>query len=164
MCDSYALPYLRLVQNSIRLADSSRILVSKSYSLGCWSFVDRNRLYYRTRRYSLFYWFIIQTLTRFRFKNSIFLRTKFSDRLQNLIRWLPNILQSTLLHCIIAFDFDFSPGYMNRLLSSKFLIPFSRTAYCAYLIHPILMRWMVMRRDSPVHLAEETIVSDYRLQ
>lgn len=50
-------------------------------------------------------------------------------------------------------------GYANKLLSSKLLIPFSRTTYCAYLIHPIIIRWVVMRRDSPVHLAEETIVS-----
>lgn len=48
-------------------------------------------------------------------------------------------------------------GYANKLLSSKLLIPFSRTTYCAYLIHPIVIRWVVMRRDSPVHLAEETI-------
>lgn len=48
-------------------------------------------------------------------------------------------------------------GYVNSLLSCKLLIPFSRTTYCAYLIHPIIIRLVVMKRDSPVHLSEETI-------
>ncbi|XP_025404922.1 nose resistant to fluoxetine protein 6-like [Sipha flava] len=48
-------------------------------------------------------------------------------------------------------------GYMNKLLSCKFLIPFSRTTYCAYLVHPIVIRYVVMKRDSPLHLTVETV-------
>jgi hypothetical protein len=48
-------------------------------------------------------------------------------------------------------------GYMNKLLSCKFLIPFSRTTYCAYLVHPIIIRYVVMKRDSPLHLTVETV-------
>ncbi|XP_022169474.1 nose resistant to fluoxetine protein 6-like [Myzus persicae] len=48
-------------------------------------------------------------------------------------------------------------GYINKLLSCKILIPFSRTTYCAYLVHPIVIRYVVMRRDTPLHLTVETV-------
>ncbi|KDR09103.1 Nose resistant to fluoxetine protein 6 [Zootermopsis nevadensis] len=48
-------------------------------------------------------------------------------------------------------------GYVNKLLSASFLYPFSRVTYCAYLVHPIMIRLMVMRLDSPMHLSLETI-------
>ncbi|CAH1725180.1 unnamed protein product [Aphis gossypii] len=48
-------------------------------------------------------------------------------------------------------------GYINKLLSCKILIPFSRTTYCAYLVHPIIIRYVVMKRDTPLHLTVETV-------
>lgn len=48
-------------------------------------------------------------------------------------------------------------GYVEKLLSASFLYPFSRVTYCAYLVHPIMIRVMVMRLDSPMHLSVETI-------
>ncbi|GFG29906.1 hypothetical protein Cfor_09924 [Coptotermes formosanus] len=49
-------------------------------------------------------------------------------------------------------------GYVNKILSASFLYPFSRVTYCAYLVHPIVIRIMVMRLDSPMHLGLEVIV------
>lgn len=46
-------------------------------------------------------------------------------------------------------------GYVNKLLSATFLYPFSRVTYCAYLVHPIMIRTMAMRMDSPMHLSLE---------
>lgn len=43
-------------------------------------------------------------------------------------------------------------GIVNKILSLPILYPFSRVTYCAYLIHPILIRGMVMTTDSPLHL------------
>lgn len=50
------------------------------------------------------------------------------------------------------------PGYVNKLLSASFLYPFSRVTYCAYLVHPIMIRIMAMRMDSPMHMSLEIIV------
>ena len=50
-------------------------------------------------------------------------------------------------------------GYINTLLSATFLYPFSRVTYCAYLVHPIMIRVMIMRLDNPVHLNTEVVVS-----
>lgn len=43
-------------------------------------------------------------------------------------------------------------GIVNSILSSTILYPFSRITYCAYLLHPIVIRIMVMSMDSPLHL------------
>lgn len=43
-------------------------------------------------------------------------------------------------------------GIVNTILSSTILYPFSRITYCAYLLHPIVIRVMVMSMDSPLHL------------
>ncbi|XP_044756776.1 nose resistant to fluoxetine protein 6 isoform X2 [Coccinella septempunctata] len=43
-------------------------------------------------------------------------------------------------------------GVVNKILSATILYPFSRVTYCAYLIHPIVIRAMVMSMDSPLHL------------
>ncbi|XP_050548224.1 nose resistant to fluoxetine protein 6-like [Daktulosphaira vitifoliae] len=48
-------------------------------------------------------------------------------------------------------------GYVNKLLSCSVLIPFSRTTYCAYLVHPIVIRYAIMKRDSPFHLTIESV-------
>jgi hypothetical protein len=50
-------------------------------------------------------------------------------------------------------------GYVNKLLSASLLYPFSRVTYCAYLVHPIMIRIMAMRMDSPMHLSLEVMVS-----
>jgi len=47
---------------------------------------------------------------------------------------------------------------VNKLLSASFLYPFSRVTYCAYLVHPIMIRIVAMRLDSPMHLSLEIIV------
>ncbi|KAJ8944684.1 hypothetical protein NQ318_015892 [Aromia moschata] len=41
---------------------------------------------------------------------------------------------------------------VNKILSATILYPFSRVTYCAYLIHPVVIRVMVMSMDSPLHL------------
>ncbi|XP_050296587.1 nose resistant to fluoxetine protein 6 isoform X2 [Anthonomus grandis grandis] len=43
-------------------------------------------------------------------------------------------------------------GIINKILSLPVLYPFSRVTYCAYLVHPLLIRGMVMSMDSPLHL------------
>ncbi|XP_018572754.1 nose resistant to fluoxetine protein 6-like isoform X2 [Anoplophora glabripennis] len=48
-------------------------------------------------------------------------------------------------------------GIVNKILSATILYPFSRVTYCAYLLHPIIIRVMVMSMDSPLHLG--TIVT-----
>lgn len=49
-------------------------------------------------------------------------------------------------------------GPVGRLLSAPSLYPLSRVTYCAYLIHPLIIRMMVMYVDSPLHLARTTVV------
>ncbi|XP_063245161.1 O-acyltransferase like protein [Bacillus rossius redtenbacheri] len=48
-------------------------------------------------------------------------------------------------------------GYVNKLLSLKILYPFSRVTYCAYLVHPMVIRVMAMTSDSPLHLSKEVV-------
>lgn len=50
-------------------------------------------------------------------------------------------------------------GYINKILSAPVLYPFSRVTYCAYLIHPIIIRLTAMNLDSPFHLGKDTVVS-----
>lgn len=49
-------------------------------------------------------------------------------------------------------------GYINSLLSATILYPFSRVTYCAYLVHPLTIRIMVMNMDSPVHLGKDMML------
>ncbi|XP_017775150.1 PREDICTED: uncharacterized protein LOC108561633 [Nicrophorus vespilloides] len=49
-------------------------------------------------------------------------------------------------------------GYVNSILSATILYPFSRVTYCAYLLHPIVIRVMAMNMDSPLHLGKEVMV------
>lgn len=53
----------------------------------------------------------------------------------------------------------FVPGFVNKVLSSTVLYPFSRVTYCAYLVHPILIRIFAMKMDSPIHLGKDLVVS-----
>lgn len=50
-------------------------------------------------------------------------------------------------------------GYVNDILSAPILYPFSRVTYCAYLVHPIIIRLTAMNMDSPLHLGKDSIVS-----
>lgn len=53
----------------------------------------------------------------------------------------------------------FVSGFVNKVLSSTVLYPFSRVTYCAYLVHPILIRIFAMKMDSPIHLGKDLVVS-----
>ncbi|EEB17783.1 conserved hypothetical protein [Pediculus humanus corporis] len=46
-------------------------------------------------------------------------------------------------------------GFANKILSSSILYPFSRVTYCAYLIHPLVIRFMIINLDSPLHLNKQ---------
>ncbi|TMW47985.1 hypothetical protein DOY81_006939 [Sarcophaga bullata] len=49
-------------------------------------------------------------------------------------------------------------GFVNTLLSAPCLYPFSRVTYCAYLVHPIVIRSMALNTDAPMHLGGDTMV------
>ncbi|CAL7947868.1 unnamed protein product [Xylocopa violacea] len=49
-------------------------------------------------------------------------------------------------------------GYVNSILSAPILYPFSRTTYCAYLVHPLVIRLTAMNLDSPFHLGKYTMM------
>ncbi|EZA56840.1 Nose resistant to fluoxetine protein [Ooceraea biroi] len=49
-------------------------------------------------------------------------------------------------------------GYINKILSWPLLYPFSRVTYCAYLVHPLVIRWTAMNLDSPFHLGKDTVL------
>lgn len=49
-------------------------------------------------------------------------------------------------------------GFANTILSSTILYPFSRVTYCAYLLHPIVIRVMTMSMDSPLHLGSLVVI------
>lgn len=51
------------------------------------------------------------------------------------------------------------PGYVNKILSAPLLYPFSRVTYCAYLVHPLVIRLTAMNLDSPFHLGKDIMVS-----
>ncbi|XP_033327900.2 nose resistant to fluoxetine protein 6 isoform X2 [Megalopta genalis] len=48
-------------------------------------------------------------------------------------------------------------GYVNSILSAPILYPFSRITYCAYLIHPLVIRLTALNLDSPFHLGNYTM-------
>lgn len=54
-------------------------------------------------------------------------------------------------------------GYINKILSAPILYPFSRVTYCAYLIHPIIIRLTTMNLDSPFHLGKDTMVNTFNV-
>lgn len=45
-------------------------------------------------------------------------------------------------------------GWVRHLLSSPILYPFSRVTYCAYLVHPVVLRYVAMHLTHPIHLGE----------
>lgn len=50
-------------------------------------------------------------------------------------------------------------GYLNKLLSATCLYPFSRVTYCAYLVHPIMIRAFALNSDAPVHMSVDSMVN-----
>lgn len=54
--------------------------------------------------------------------------------------------------------FNLFLGVANTILSSTVLYPFSRITYCAYLLHPVVIRVMTMNMDSPLHLGSLVMI------
>lgn len=50
-------------------------------------------------------------------------------------------------------------GWVNELLSASCFYPFSRVTYCAYLVHPIVIRVLALNSDAPLHLGVDSMVS-----
>lgn len=50
-------------------------------------------------------------------------------------------------------------GIVNRVLSAKCLLPYSRMSYTAYLINPLCIMYGVMMCEAPIHLDFLTLVS-----
>jgi hypothetical protein len=48
-------------------------------------------------------------------------------------------------------------GYVNKILSAGIVYPFSRITYCAYLVHPLVIRIMALNSDAPLHLGVDSI-------
>ncbi|XP_048482019.1 nose resistant to fluoxetine protein 6 isoform X1 [Plutella xylostella] len=45
-------------------------------------------------------------------------------------------------------------GWVRSLLAAPVLYPFSRVTYCAYLVHPVVLRYVAMHLTHPIHLGE----------
>lgn len=54
-------------------------------------------------------------------------------------------------------------GYINSLLSAPCIYPFSRVTYCAYLVHPIVIRAMALNSDAPLHLGGDSMVISFHI-
>lgn len=50
-------------------------------------------------------------------------------------------------------------GYLQKMLHSKAMIPYSRLAYAAYLINPVIIFWISMISDVPFHIELVSTVS-----
>lgn len=50
-------------------------------------------------------------------------------------------------------------GIINRILSAKCLLPYSRMTYTAYLINPLCIMFVVMMSEAPIHLDFLSLVS-----
>ncbi|XP_059622224.1 nose resistant to fluoxetine protein 6 [Phlebotomus argentipes] len=49
-------------------------------------------------------------------------------------------------------------GYVNTFLSAPCIYPFSRATYCAYLVHPIVIRIMALNSTAPLHLGTDSMM------
>lgn len=49
-------------------------------------------------------------------------------------------------------------GPVDKILSTPFLYPYSRVTYCAYLVHPMVIRYFALTADIPMHLGPLTVV------
>lgn len=54
-------------------------------------------------------------------------------------------------------------GIVNRVLSAKCLLPYSRMSYTAYLINPLVIMFGVMMCEAPIHMDFVTLVSLFDL-
>ncbi|KAL4703979.1 hypothetical protein ACJJTC_000365 [Scirpophaga incertulas] len=45
-------------------------------------------------------------------------------------------------------------GWVRSILAAPVLYPFSRVTYCAYLVHPVVLRFVAMHLTHPIHLGE----------
>ncbi|XP_077295360.1 nose resistant to fluoxetine protein 6-like [Arctopsyche grandis] len=61
-----------------------------------------------------------------------------------------------VLYCISAKD-----GILNKLLSYRGILPLSRLAYCAYLVHPTIMVICSYQLDGPFHLHNGIVLVIY---
>lgn len=50
-------------------------------------------------------------------------------------------------------------GIINRILSAKCLLPYSRMTYTAYLINPLCIMFVIMSCEAPMHLDFASLVS-----
>lgn len=50
-------------------------------------------------------------------------------------------------------------GYVNQILSAPVIYPFSRVTYCAYLVHPIAIRFVSLNSDATLHLGSDSMVT-----
>lgn len=50
-------------------------------------------------------------------------------------------------------------GYVNKILSAPIIYPFSRVTYCAYLVHPIAIRFVSLNSDATLHLGSDSMVN-----
>ncbi len=53
-------------------------------------------------------------------------------------------------------------GYLNKILSATSLYPFSRVTYCAYLVHPIMIRFFALNSDAPIHMGVDSMVRKFK--
>lgn len=49
-------------------------------------------------------------------------------------------------------------GYVNKILSAPVIYPFSRVTYCAYLVHPVAIRFVSLNSDATLHLGSDSMV------
>ncbi|XP_031635860.1 O-acyltransferase like protein [Contarinia nasturtii] len=49
-------------------------------------------------------------------------------------------------------------GYVNKILSAPVIYPFSRVTYCAYLVHPIAIRFVSLNSDATLHLGSDSMI------
>ncbi|XP_070493189.1 nose resistant to fluoxetine protein 6 isoform X1 [Chironomus tepperi] len=50
-------------------------------------------------------------------------------------------------------------GVLNKFLSATCLYPFSRVTYCAYLVHPIIIRAFALINDAPIHMGVNSVMT-----
>ncbi|XP_075228179.1 O-acyltransferase like protein-like [Lycorma delicatula] len=61
-----------------------------------------------------------------------------------------------LLTCVTGYG-----GWVNTILSWKYLYPFSRLTYCVYLLHPQILRSAVLGTESPAHISRDLMVVNF---
>lgn len=55
--------------------------------------------------------------------------------------------------------YDFIAGIIEKVLSFKGWIPFSRLTYCAYLLNPFIIHSINLSNETTVHLEFLSVVS-----